>query len=189
VGNEKLIRCQEAPDIAGMNCKRILQAQRRVSAPSVLTSSASRSGSASRWLSRAVARLVLAFALVTRKRFALAAAALGGAILLKQFAVVALPFIALMIPREEWKRAALAFAGVLAVGVLPFLVNYLVRIYAWTAILDALGNDFRRADSRRRLIETVVVYQPLLPSVPVIPRGTRNDGHQCCDRQRARQTI
>ena len=30
---------------------------------------------------------------------------------------------------------------------------------------------------------------PLLPSVPVIPRGTRNDGHQCCDRQRARQTI
>ena len=65
--------------------------------------------------------LVLAFALVTRRRFAWAAAALAGAILLKQFAVVALPFMALMIPREEWKRAGLTFAGVLAVCALPFL--------------------------------------------------------------------
>jgi hypothetical protein len=66
--------------------------------------------------------LVLAFALVTRRRFAWAAAALAGAILLKQFAVVALPFIALMVPREEWKRAGLTLAGVLAVGVLPFFL-------------------------------------------------------------------
>jgi Glycosyltransferase family 87 len=73
--------------------------------------------------------LVLAFALVTRRRFAWAAAALAGAILLKQFAVVALPFIALMIPREEWKRAALTFAGVLAVGVLPFLLADPVAFY------------------------------------------------------------
>ena len=50
--------------------------------------------------------LVLAFALVTRRRFGWAAAALAGAILLKQFAIVALPFMALMIPREEWKRPA-----------------------------------------------------------------------------------
>ncbi|HEX5895849.1 MAG TPA: glycosyltransferase 87 family protein, partial [Thermoleophilaceae bacterium] len=49
--------------------------------------------------------LVLAFALVTRRRFGWAAAALGGAILLKQFAVVALPFMVLMVPRQEWKRA------------------------------------------------------------------------------------
>ncbi len=66
--------------------------------------------------------LVLAFALVTRRRFAWAAAALAGAILLKQFAVVALPFLALMVPRDEWKRAGIAFLGVLAAGVLPFLV-------------------------------------------------------------------
>jgi hypothetical protein len=73
--------------------------------------------------------LVLAFALVTRRRFAWAAAALAGAILLKQFAVVALPFIALMVPREEWKRAGLTFAGVLAVGVLPFLIADPVAFY------------------------------------------------------------
>ena len=66
--------------------------------------------------------LVLAFALVTRRRFAWAAAALAGAILLKQFAVVALPFMALMAPREERKRAGLTFAGVLAVCALPFLI-------------------------------------------------------------------
>ena len=66
--------------------------------------------------------LVVAFALVARRQFAWAAAALAGAILLKQFAVVALPFMALMIPREEWKRAGLVFAGVIAAGVLPFLI-------------------------------------------------------------------
>ena len=35
---------------------------------------------------------------------------------------MALPFLALMVPREEWKRAGLVFAGVLAVGILPFLI-------------------------------------------------------------------
>ena len=73
--------------------------------------------------------LVLAFALVTRRRFAWAAAALAAAILLKQFAIVAVPFMALMIPREEWKRAGLTFAGVLAVGLLPFLIADPVAFY------------------------------------------------------------
>jgi hypothetical protein len=73
--------------------------------------------------------LVLAFALVTRRRFAWAAAALAGAILLKQFAIVGVPFLALMVPREEWKRAGLAFGGVLAAGVLPFLVADPVAFY------------------------------------------------------------
>ena len=66
--------------------------------------------------------LVLAFALVTRRRFGWAAAALAAAILMKQFAVVALPFMALMVPREEWKRAGLTLAGVLALGLVPFVV-------------------------------------------------------------------
>jgi hypothetical protein len=99
--------------------------------------------------------LVLAFALVTRRRFAWAAAALAGAILLKQFAVVAVPFMALMIPREEWKRAGLAFAGVLAVCALPFLIadpgafwddtvkygagTYRIVGYGLSAILIRLG--------------------------------------------------
>ena len=41
--------------------------------------------------------LVLSFALVTRSRYAWAAASLAGAVLLKQFALVALPFLALML--------------------------------------------------------------------------------------------
>ena len=78
--------------------------------------------------------LVVAFALVTRRRFGWAAAALAGAILLKQFALVALPFVALMLlrenaSREELRRAALVFAGVIAAGVLPFLIAGPVAFY------------------------------------------------------------
>jgi hypothetical protein len=75
--------------------------------------------------------LVLAFALVTRHRFAWAAAALAGAVLLKQFALVAAPFLALMIvkQRADLKRPALAFGGVLAAGVLPFLAAGPVAFY------------------------------------------------------------
>jgi hypothetical protein len=82
--------------------------------------------------------LVLAFALASRRRFVWAAATLGGAVLLKQFALVAAPFLALMIMREAGvdrraldvlRRPALAFLGVLAIGVLPFLVADPVAFY------------------------------------------------------------
>jgi hypothetical protein len=80
--------------------------------------------------------LVLAFALASRRRFGWAAAVLGGAVLLKQFALVAAPFLALMIVRAEGGRAldalrrpTLAFAGVLAAGTLPFLVVDPVAFY------------------------------------------------------------
>jgi hypothetical protein len=71
--------------------------------------------------------LLAAFALLTRRRFGWAVAALAGAVLLKQFALVAIPFLALMLvhagaTRAELKRAALVFAGVLAVAILPFFV-------------------------------------------------------------------
>jgi hypothetical protein len=71
--------------------------------------------------------LVLSFALVTRSRYGWAAASLAGAVLLKQFALVALPFIALMLVkrglgRAELQRAGLVFAGVLALGILPFFL-------------------------------------------------------------------
>ena len=54
--------------------------------------------------------------------------------LLKQFALVALPFLALMLvhagaTRAELKRAALAFGGVLAAGILPFLIADPVAFY------------------------------------------------------------
>jgi hypothetical protein len=89
--------------------------------------------------------LVLAFALASRRRFGWAAAALGGAVLLKQFALVAAPFLALMIVREAGAQRAgvstarsaidairgpaLAFLGVLAAGILPFLVADPVAFY------------------------------------------------------------
>ena len=68
--------------------------------------------------------LVLAFALVSRRRYGWAAASLAGAVLLKQFALVALPFLVLMMLRERagLRRPALVFGGVIGVFVLPFLI-------------------------------------------------------------------
>ncbi len=80
--------------------------------------------------------LVLAFALASRRRFGWAAAVLAGAVLLKQFALVAAPFLALMIVLSEGGRAfdalrrpTLAFVGVLAAGILPFFVADPVAFY------------------------------------------------------------
>jgi hypothetical protein len=121
--------------------------------------------------------LVLAFALVTRRRFGWAAAALAGAILLKQFAVVALPFIVLMVPREEWKRAGLVLVGVLAAGVLPFLVadpvafyedtvkygagTYRIVGYGLSAILVRLGIIEDRDDSYPFALIALLTWVPL----------------------------
>jgi hypothetical protein len=71
--------------------------------------------------------LVLAFALVLRGRLYWAAAALGIAISLKQFALVAVPFLAVMllilgVPRRTiWRAGALA-AGIVVATALPFLL-------------------------------------------------------------------
>jgi hypothetical protein len=74
----------------------------------------------------AVLALVVAFALLMRRRATAAAAALAVAILLKQFAVVAAPFFAVLllrrVPRSALRPAAAVFTGVLAIGFLPFLV-------------------------------------------------------------------
>jgi hypothetical protein len=104
--------------------------------------------------------LLVAFALITRRRFGWAAATLAGAVLLKQFALVAVPFAALMLVQAgatgaELKRAAAAFGGVVAVVVLPFLVwdpgafyddtvsygagTYRIVGYGLSAILVRLG--------------------------------------------------
>ncbi len=70
--------------------------------------------------------LVLAFALLLRSRFAAAAALLATAVLLKQFALAAVPFFAVLAlrraPRQRLRPAAGAFTAVLAAGFLPFLV-------------------------------------------------------------------
>jgi hypothetical protein len=72
--------------------------------------------------------VVLSFALVTRSRFVGAAAALAAAVLLKQFALAAVPFVAVMIPaagaaRRDLQRAAAVFAVIVVAGFLPFLVG------------------------------------------------------------------
>ncbi len=86
--------------------------------------------------------MILAFALVTRGRYRWAAASLAAAVLLKQFAVVAIPFLALMlvkrgVERDELKRSGLVFAGIVAAGVLPFLIADPVAFYEDTVKFGA----------------------------------------------------
>jgi uncharacterized membrane protein len=73
-----------------------------------------------------VLALVLVFAALSRRRFALAGVALGAAILLKQFGLAALPFGAagalVLAGRRELRRLLGACAATVLVGVLPFLV-------------------------------------------------------------------
>jgi len=71
--------------------------------------------------------LLLAFGLLTRSRYAWAAVALAAAILLKQFALVAVPFFVVMLlarglPRAMLLRATAAFGAVLVAGFLPFVI-------------------------------------------------------------------
>jgi Glycosyltransferase family 87 len=71
--------------------------------------------------------LVLAFALLTRRRLVWASLLLGLAALLKQFALVAVPFFLLMLltfrpGRREWRKYAAAFLAPLIAGIVPFLV-------------------------------------------------------------------
>ena len=86
--------------------------------------------------------MLLSFALVTRERYRWAAATLAAAVLFKQFAVVAIPFLALMLvhrglPRRELGRCAGVFAGVTAVGMLPFLIADPVAFYEDTVEFGA----------------------------------------------------
>ena len=69
--------------------------------------------------------LVLTFALAVRRRPGWTGVALGAAILTKQFALVAAPFLAVMLWKESRRalgRFALTAGAVVTAGVLPFLV-------------------------------------------------------------------
>ena len=75
----------------------------------------------------ALLALVLSFALVARNHPVWAGASLGAAIALKQFALVAAPFLLVMllvarVPRRTLWQSAGAFVGVLLVTVMPFLI-------------------------------------------------------------------
>ena len=69
---------------------------------------------------------ILAFALATRGRFRWAAAVIAAAVLFKQFAVIAVPFLALMAvkqgaDRRELLRGGGIFLAVVAVACIPFV--------------------------------------------------------------------
>ncbi len=70
--------------------------------------------------------VLLTYALVTRARWGWAGAALGAAIVFKQFALLALPFFAVMLlqrgDRRDLRRAAAGGGAVVAIAFLPFLV-------------------------------------------------------------------
>lgn len=71
--------------------------------------------------------VLLAFAFVSRRRFLSAAVALALAVLLKQFALVALPFVAVAMlmlrpTRTAVRNAAAVFAAIVVAGFLPFLI-------------------------------------------------------------------
>jgi hypothetical protein len=86
--------------------------------------------------------LLLAFALASRSRYVGGAASLAIAVLLKQFALVAVPFFVLMllmsrVGRPVLTRGLAAFAGVLALGFLPFLVADAQALWADTVAYGA----------------------------------------------------
>jgi Glycosyltransferase family 87 len=123
--------------------------------------------------------LVTAFALFTRERYSWAAASLAGAVLLKQFALVALPFLALMMVRRgvPLKRPAIAFAGVLGVVILPFFLwdpgafwddtvkygagTYKIVGYGLSGILIRLGVLADRAGSYPFALIALLTWVPL----------------------------
>jgi glycosyl transferase family 87 len=130
--------------------------------------------------------LVVAFGLVMRRRYGWAAAALAGAILLKQFAVVAVPFVLLMIPREEWRRAGLTFAAVLFAGALPFVIadpgafyddtvrygagTYKIVGYGLSAILVRLGILEDRDGSYPFALIALLTWVPLTVWLMLVQR-------------------
>ena len=126
--------------------------------------------------------LLLAFALLARRRPVWASALLAGAILVKQFALVALPFFALMLlaqrlPRRTLVRAGAVFGTILLAGFLPFLAagpgavwsdtitygtgTYRILGYGLSALLLKMGVIHDRYGSYPFGILLLVVWLPV----------------------------
>jgi uncharacterized membrane protein len=137
---------------------------------------------------------VLAFALVARRRLFWAAAALAAAVVLKQFALVALPFLALAAlqrhARRDVLRAAALFVALVAVGLLPFVVwdpgafwadtieyggkTYRIVGYGLSGLLVKSGLIERRTDPYPFVPLLVVVWLPLTVWLLWIQRRVRD---------------
>ena len=138
--------------------------------------------------------LMLAFALLTRRRPALAAGLLAAAVLQKQFALVAVPFFVLMLLARELERpararAATVFLAVLAAGFLPFLIadpgalwhdtisygtgTYRILGYGLSALLYNAGVIDSRYDSYPFGILVLVIWLPVTLRLLAIQRRSR----------------
>jgi len=137
---------------------------------------------------------VLTFALVARRRLLWAAAALGIAVLMKQFAFVALPFLAVAAlqrePRREVLRAGAVFAVVAAVGILPFVIwdpsafwadtieyggkTYRIVGYGLSGLLVKAGLIDRRTDPYPFLPLLALVWLPLTAWLLWVQRAARD---------------
>jgi hypothetical protein len=122
--------------------------------------------------------LVLAFALATRARYLGAAASLAVAVLLKQFALVALPFLAgmlivLRVPRPLLWRAAGVFSCIVAAGILPFLAADPGAFWHDTISYGAstyriIGYGLAALLLRAHVLHHRFGYYPFLPLVLVV---------------------
>jgi len=137
---------------------------------------------------------VLAFALVARRRLVWAAAALGVAVLMKQFAFIALPFLAVAVlqraPRRDALRAAVVFAVVAAAGILPFVIwdpsafwadtieyggkTYRIVGYGLSGLLVKAGLIDNRTDPYPFLPLLVLVWLPLTAWLLWVQRKARD---------------
>lgn len=140
--------------------------------------------------------LLLAFALLTRRRPALAAGLLAAAVLQKQFALVAVPFFVLILLAHELGRAARAkaavvFVAVLAAGFLPFLIadpgalwrdtidygasTYRILGYGLSALLYNAGIIHSRYGSYPFGILVLVIWLPVTLRLLAVQRRSRVD--------------
>ncbi len=116
--------------------------------------------------------LVCAFGLAARSRFNGAAALLGGAVLCKQFALVAAPFLLVMFLRNtEWRRLkvpAICFSAVVLAGLAPFLVAdpgalWTDTVKYGTGTYRIIGYGLSALLLRAHIISSRTGYYPFIP--------------------------
>jgi hypothetical protein len=116
--------------------------------------------------------VVCAFGLAARSRFSGAAALLGGAVLCKQFALVAAPFLFVIFLRKmEWRRLKvplIVFAAVVLAGLVPFLVAgpgalWTDTVKYGTGTYRIIGYGFSALLLRAHVISSRTGYYPFIP--------------------------
>ncbi len=116
--------------------------------------------------------VVCAFGLASRSRSSAAAGLLGGAVLCKQFALVAAPFLFLMFLRKtEWRRLkapVIYFSAVVLAGLLPFLVAgpgalWTDTVKYGTGTYRIIGYGLSALLLRAHVISSRTGYYPFVP--------------------------